>query len=61
MTGLRVLNLSNNPYSDISPLLKLTGLQQLYISDESVNESDLKSLQQALPNCEIYRNGKLYE
>lgn len=61
MTGLRVLNLSNNPYSDITPLLQLTGLQRLYVSDESVNISDLQLLQQSLPECEIYFNGRLYE
>lgn len=54
LTNLSILDLSGNrELSEVACLETLTNLQLLILTDTSVSDSTIDSLQTALPNCEI--------
>jgi internalin A len=55
LTGLQLLYLNDTQVCDVKPLAALTGLQLLYLNDTQVSDSDLRNLQEALPQCKIAR------
>ena len=52
--SLRELYLDGNSISDLSPLAGLKNLGYLYISGNNVTADNVRALQEALPNCNIY-------
>ena len=54
MTGLRSLNLDNNPITDLSPLYELRNLSMLSIKGLNIGEEELRALTEALPACAIH-------
>ena len=57
MTGLQSLNLMNNPITDISPLLSMTWLRELYISAAGLSEDQINTLYTTLSGCSITVDG----
>lgn len=55
LENLESLDLGSSHISDISPLEGLTNLKSLTLFHNPISDDDLRSLQNALPNCEIYR------
>lgn len=53
LVNLITLDIGGNPISDITALKSLKNLSTLYLQGIKLNDSDLKALQEALPNCKI--------
>lgn len=53
LKNLTKLTLTSAQISDISPLIGLTNLAELYLYENQISDSDLESLKSALPNCNI--------
>lgn len=53
LTSLKTLHLDGNKIKDFEPLYNLKNLTKLSITDIKINESQLKELKEALPNCSI--------
>lgn len=53
LTSLEMLILNSTGVSDVTPLSNLTDLDELFLNRTHVSEEDYKSLQRALPDCEI--------
>lgn len=53
LTSLKTLHLDGNEIEDFTPLCNLKSLTTLTITDIKINESQLKELEEALPNCSI--------
>ncbi len=54
LKSLEWLDLKNTQVNDLTPLAKLTSLQKLELENTPVSKEQVKTLQQTLPNCEIY-------
>lgn len=54
LSSLKTLYLDGNPIRDFAPLRALKSLTTLSIVDIDISEDELKSLQDALPNCSIH-------
>ena len=54
---MRFLNLSNTGVTDmgVESLRRLTRLEELNLVNTGVTDEGVKKLQQALPNCKVYR------
>lgn len=53
LKSLKTLHLDGNKIEDFKPLYGLSSLTTLSITDIKINESQLKELEEALPNCTI--------
>ncbi|QXE18512.1 leucine-rich repeat domain-containing protein [Clostridium sp. 001] len=53
LTNLQELNLSGNDIRCIDVLKNLTNLKRLILSDNPISGTDIRSLENALPGCEI--------
>ena len=53
LTNLRLLSLYGTQVKDVTPIGELTSLKSLNFNAARVSEEDYKTLQQALPNCDI--------
>ena len=51
---LEELDISETQVTDFTPLENLTNLKRLWLDGTPVTDAQVKQLQQALPNCEIY-------
>lgn len=54
LKSLKTLYIDNNPISDFTPLHGLTALRTLSMKGVTITESQLKALQEALPDCKIF-------
>lgn len=54
LTGLKTLYIDGNPIADFTPLHGLNALRTLSMKGVNITESQLKALQEALPDCKIF-------
>ena len=54
LKNLKTLYIDNNPVEDFTPLHGLTALRTLSMKGVTITESQLKALQEALPDCKIF-------
>jgi len=60
LTRLTVLNLADNPFSDVSALKKLQALTRLNLEDNpNLTRAQIEELQRAMPDyCNILHNAR---
>lgn len=54
LSELRTLYLNGNPVESLEPLYSLSGLTTLDIRDREITDTELKALQEKLPNCTVF-------
>ena len=54
LSELRTLYLNGNPVESLEPLYSLPGLTTLDIREREITDTELKALQEKLPNCTVF-------
>jgi hypothetical protein len=55
LANLRVLRLQCGSFTDLSPLEKLSRLEELHLCSVDIADEEVSRLQMALPHCAVYR------